>query len=582
MTFDINTTKSDILTFVLRMNGAGSDPYHCPGPDRGMEAIYIHSSCSGGTTWSLMAIIGPSAMDSSKLIRLPLMPNDKGPSCRMKIWQPYHSGAGKDVWALDDFYVGPKLTAGVLSFNSSMPNASAFVGDQLVEDFCNRTRVIVLLRNADDHVFLETQPVRIGFGFMIQLELVFECRMLDSASSYDISVEYSTGDASGWKTLNQNRKEWVHHVTEFRNWRRISLKLPPESWSDSTRFRIVRKEYFPPGSNTKAAVGFFYAGPECPELCRLNGRCSLSGCVCDAGFFGDNCLPEGKILLSESNTFSTLTGGRLTSVDEDGCFVRGIWNAVMDSTGVRMVESKEVGYLHGTSIQFFLRLGECNANESIDKLTIRMEISWDGGSEWILIQEYQNPFFPTPQFQRVAVPHPEEGTSSSFFKIRLIQSKIQQRDRNIWSLGGFTVWNPSMALTGSSIQQLDRNSIETNEDLWIVTNGADPQTSCSLFDIYCRNRIQWYGAMTKDLILEQGYSIQFGIVAPSSGSDSMDWIRLEYSADGGVNWNWVQVECIHSWENCREITQSSRMDYAVLTGSEERFHYFVTEEMANR
>jgi len=33
----------------------------------------------------------------------------RGPMCRIRWWQPVHSGAGRDVWALDDVTVADSI-----------------------------------------------------------------------------------------------------------------------------------------------------------------------------------------------------------------------------------------------------------------------------------------------------------------------------------------------------------------------------------------------------------------------------------------------------------------------------------------
>lgn len=57
VTFDLNTTESRMITFVIRMNGPGSDKLHCPGPNRPLESVYVHSSCNGGITWELVTYV---------------------------------------------------------------------------------------------------------------------------------------------------------------------------------------------------------------------------------------------------------------------------------------------------------------------------------------------------------------------------------------------------------------------------------------------------------------------------------------------------------------------------------------------
>lgn len=108
VTGDLNTAASGadvVVKFVLKMSA--STDVLCPGPDRRNESIYVHSSCNGGITWFLLAeIISTAEYYSSKVVELVVPHGAKGSSCRLKVWQPYHSGAGKDVWSIDDLYIG--------------------------------------------------------------------------------------------------------------------------------------------------------------------------------------------------------------------------------------------------------------------------------------------------------------------------------------------------------------------------------------------------------------------------------------------------------------------------------------------
>lgn len=173
MTVDIDTTESHIVRFALRINGPGSQlHHHCPGLDRPVESIYVHSSCNGGMTWSLLNFIQPlpTKEESNRFVKIHLSSDAQGSSCRFKIWQAQHSGLGKDVWAIDDLYIGPNLTQS-LTRNSSDPSllarADAFVGRHQPEVFCQRDGVMVL----QSHELEETYPVKIEPFSVIQLEV---------------------------------------------------------------------------------------------------------------------------------------------------------------------------------------------------------------------------------------------------------------------------------------------------------------------------------------------------------------------------------------------------------------------------
>ena len=108
---------------------------------------------------------------------------------------------------------------------------------------------------------------------------------------------------------------------------------------------------------------------------------------------------------------------------------------------------------------------------------------------------------------------------------------------------------------------------------WATTK--TPKSSCQDFDANSICRIA-YGALSK---LDVGDSIQFDIVAQRSDStafpDTTEQILFEYSADGELDWNLVQPECLHTWSNCLEICRSSRIDYRTL-------HINTSEAMADK
>lgn len=589
VTVDLDTTASQTLRFALRINGPGSRlHYHCPGPDRSVESIYVHSSCNGGITWSLLKYIQPyhSKEEPAQLIRIHLTDDARGPSCRFKIWQAQHSGSGKDIWAVDDIYIGPHLndtlvrnSTGILL--QTVPDA--FVGRHTPEEFCKRNGVMALQGNEIE----ETYPVRVEPFSVVQLEVAVGCSASTPVlNNNTVVIQFSVDGGKHWIDLEESRR----HVSLLQVWRRFGVKLPPESWSKATRFRIAQTGRL--SDRDTLAIDYFYVGPdECPELCRANGRCSLSGCVCDTGFHGLNCLPNVPIssLRAGNQNSTVLIGGADYLADRDGCLVRGTRNMIFDVAGMRSVETKEIEYSSGMSVLFFLRLGDCDTlHMSSYDIHVQLEISWDGGGHWTQLREYRSPFFVQPQLQKVDIPPPNAIVVLPF-KIRFIQSGVHAKDRNVWSLAGLTTSSQEAILLASSIADMKQPLVE-NDDLWLVRNEPDPKEACLVFNVNCLGGIAWYGTLTNEIFLNIGDSVQFDIVAQPSDSaafpDTAEQIFFEYTADGGLTWHLVQPECLHSWSNCPGFVQSSRIDYRSLKspvdGKEDRFHFHTSEAMANK
>ena len=68
----------------------------------------------------------------------------------------------------------------------------------------------------------------------------------------------------------------VYHASEFNNWKRVTLRLPKQTWSASSRLRLRQKESSDLG--VIWAVDDLYIGRQCIGLCSGHGQCTTEGC----------------------------------------------------------------------------------------------------------------------------------------------------------------------------------------------------------------------------------------------------------------------------------------------------------------
>ncbi|VDI77295.1 reelin [Mytilus galloprovincialis] len=94
VTSDFNTTNSSFWPINFKLSP-------CPPPDRPAETVILDYSCDAEVTWSFLKEFSSNQYRSPKSEMVLLPRNARKSSCRFRWWQPYHSGQGHDVWAID-------------------------------------------------------------------------------------------------------------------------------------------------------------------------------------------------------------------------------------------------------------------------------------------------------------------------------------------------------------------------------------------------------------------------------------------------------------------------------------------------
>ena len=412
---------------------------------------------------------------------------------------------------------------------------------------------------------------------MMQIDASADCTG-DHNNEDKVTVYSSTDEGITWHVLFHYKDElqYVNDETGTASWKRITVALNQAS---STRIRVSHS-----GNTTqqRLAIAYFYMGPLCPQMCRSNGRCTPSGCVCDAGFHGQSCTPERKIATSLPST--RLRAGRLAT-DSDPCFIQGAaTNWHFDLAGWRFLETDEVLFTPGQALQFIIRLGYCDWDGTSEDVHIIVQLSWDGGLHWAPLREYKTPFFATAELSTVTVVPPADQSCNDrtcFFKARLLQVADQRAHENVWAVSALEVVRPSTVLTGEKIAALER-PLETNEHFWIVRSVHGDRRACSVYDASsCSGNS--YIALTKQMVLNDGDVIQFRLVAAEAAPvQTKTKIFVEYSDDGGLTWQLVQKQCADRWLNCRQLRQPSVIYGSALADDGQQFAYVIDENMAKR
>ncbi|XP_071551543.1 LOW QUALITY PROTEIN: reelin-like [Panulirus ornatus] len=586
-TVDVNTTHAHFLQFHY-VAGTVSDVGKCPGPDRDSESVYVHYSCDGGVTWHLLHTLHARHHKEPSHISLELPAGARGPGCRFQVWQEKHSGAGRDIWAMDDLTITSQLFNNIqldFSDGAAANNSLRFHLGELGGGACGRDSALVFgdIIASGTSRFMETKSIGVGPSYMMQFDLVIGCedeQTLDTPNK--VVLEYSLNHGITWQLVHRPcspstpgcqshfSRGTVYHASEFNLWKRVTLRLPTHTWSPTTRLRLRQTEESEVGESW--AVDNLYIGRQCPGLCSGHGYCTMQGCRCDDTFHGHKCLPLHKLHRQVDTTFDDeddiskydfhLTGGSVTP-QEEGCGSVVSGNSLyFGAPGVRQLETDDLGADHVDIIQFMLVVGggsgsgclPADQEETLSAGSVVLEHSTDGGISWSLLQELLPSQYRTPSLFRAQLEEEVVESESGVVRFRLWQPK--HNGKNQWAVDNLRIY-PDVQVTslqadfasGSVVAspwlQVTRNHQSDycgSQDLAQVMDGPEPVRL----------------AVTKPLALSQDDIISFQIsVGCSERSGVGRPVLLQYSKDGGVSWSLVREGCPSSALHCTGPSEPS-------------------------
>uniref|UniRef100_A0A671L3B4 Reelin n=1 Tax=Sinocyclocheilus anshuiensis TaxID=1608454 RepID=A0A671L3B4_9TELE len=291
VTTPLDSSQARYLQFTLRL-GSRSTSSSCPAPDQPGEGVLLHYSSDNGITWTLLQHYAYQGFHEPRIVSVELPPGARKFGVQFRWWQPYHSGHGQDVWALDEISM-TSILFNIISLDfSNVLDVTQSLGFYLgnVQPYCQHDWTLSF---SGDHGssssirYVETQSMQIGASYMIQFSLVMGCGR-DPSPHIDTQVrlEFSTNHGLTWHLVKEaclpgmpSCSEFtassVYHPSEFTDWRRITLPLPYKTWSSATRFRWIQNHY---QEQDEWALDDVYIGQQCPQMCRGHGWCDHGHC----------------------------------------------------------------------------------------------------------------------------------------------------------------------------------------------------------------------------------------------------------------------------------------------------------------
>nr|XP_053635022.1 reelin-like [Cherax quadricarinatus] len=246
-TVDVNTTHAHYLQFNY-VAGTHSDVGKCPGPDEDKESVYVHYSCDGGVTWHLLHTLHARHYKEPSHISLELPGGARGPGCRFQVWQEHHSGAGRDIWGIDDLTITSHIFNSIqLDFSDGAAANSSlrFHLGEVGEDACGHDSALIFgdIIATGASRFMETKSIGVGPSYMMQFDLVIGCGDTQPQETPNkVVLEYSVNHGITWQLVHRPcspstpgcqshfTRGTIYHGSEFTHWKRVTLRLPQHTW----------------------------------------------------------------------------------------------------------------------------------------------------------------------------------------------------------------------------------------------------------------------------------------------------------------------------------------------------------------
>ncbi|CAH1782623.1 unnamed protein product [Owenia fusiformis] len=611
-TSDINSTNSKYLQFTIRI-GSMSDTSSCPPPSEMSQSVFLHYSCNGGVTWTLLKELMYSDYKEPKVISLNLPDEAKGDGCRFKWWQPVHTGQGKDVWALDDLSLTSELLNTInLDFadlESSNKAANFHLG--ILGSYCDKDHALVFAEPTDsdrqEARHMVTDSMHIGPSYVIQFDLVIGCghTISDKAKTSEVRLEYSVDQGMTWKLVLDDclppdkcmeyQTASVYNSKEFDHWKRVTVPLPQNTWTSYSKFRLVQYDW--EVGNTWA-VANFYIGQACPNMCFGHGYCFQGKCRCDTGYVGDICYPNTTLPTTFWDDFSQIgridrnwdlvDGGSIARSDEGCGLLFSGETLYFDKDEPRQAVTKDLDTQTVDYIQFYLRQGGGDKKcKGVDgrKENILFQVSGDGGTTWKTMKEFNSADYRKPKFVHLELPAYAQTHHARF---RWWQPAHSGEGIDQWALDEVRMGRyEQLPMVNDDFQPYIKSSDAVNDtkpdSIWLTLTEAMRAPYCQsdtptlMFADQSNDKV----AITKDMDLKPDDVIQFKInVGCNKQFSSKFPVRLEYSHDSGMTWALVQKTCYLD-KQCGDHYSEGSIYYSGPYGEWQRVVIPVSKEVAS-
>ncbi|XP_033103402.1 reelin-like [Anneissia japonica] len=600
---DLDAFMMEYIQFTMRFGcSAGVNDAH-----RG-HSVLVQYSNNGGIIWkTLKEIYSPSAK-APKFFNIQLSANSLSNKTRFRFWQPRHTGANKQTWAIDNvviggnlmtprmiledfqkpeqlssswlFHPGGSFSQSYCSPTSSVDKADAYSGDA-VSKLIDTRKALVFHRSAGER-FAMTTDVHVDDYSLIQFEINIGCTSYSSDKD-PVRLDYSRDHGSTWELLRPNcyatnfssdacsrdlHTPSIYYSGESPDWRRISISLNGLHICGSVRFRWVQGFYEHGESPKPWGLDTVYIGPMCH--CSGHGFCQdRNTCLCDEGYAGEHCqlVRANPVFLTESfegplerRKFIQWSGGEPTK--KCGVLITGRSMHFTDS-GRRILVTTDMDLTTATVVQFYIRLG-CEVAPGINRDNpVLLQYSTNGGLSWILIEELRfNKKNNSVIYVALELPYMARYNAS---RLRWWQPSTNGTFQQAWAIDQIYIGGD---IHGKrffkedfqyNVQNDDNGFALENDPNWMISPGSTRATVCGSQRhvlSFADNTLMRY-TITSDVLVDEFTFLQFELSMGCDETLSCYSVELEFSIDMGKTWSLLQKECMLNQVDCLHYRQGS-------------------------
>ncbi|KAG8439950.1 hypothetical protein GDO86_005931 [Hymenochirus boettgeri] len=556
----LDSSQSRFLQFTLRI-GSKSVLSTCKAPDRPGEGVLLHYSHDNGITWKLLEHFSYLSYHEPRIISVELPKEAKQFGIQFRWWQPYHSGQGEDVWAVDEITMTSVLFNSISLNFTNLVEVTQSLGFYLgnVQPYCGHDWTLCFTgdsKQASSPRYVETQSMQIGASYMIQFSLVMGCgEKYTPHMDNQVMLEYSTNHGLTW-----------HLVQEI--------------LSSATRFRWSQRYYT---SEDDWALDNIYIGQQCSNMCSGHGWCNHGICRCDSGYQASQCLPEILLPSTVMSDFEGLNGweadwqevvGGEIVKPEQGCGVISSGSSLyFYKDGRRQLVSWDMDTTWADFIQFYIQIGGenslCNTPDSREE-GVLLQYSNNGGINWHLLAEMYFSDFTKPKFVYLELPSAARTPCTRF---RWWQPVFSGEGYDQWAVDDIIILSENQKqIIPVTYPTLPQNFYEkpafdypmSQMSVWLMLANEGMiknESFCSVTPsamIFGKSDGDRF-AVTRDLTLKPGYVLQFKLnVGCTNEFSNKAPVLLQYSHDAGLSWSMVREECYPASPGKKECEGSSR------------------------